>query len=396
MRSPSAAGIAAVLAAAFRAAGASAAPAPCPNIEAYGGSPRSADNSAALRAALAAAAPSLCASIPPGRFVFAAPVIVRLRPGAGSATLTGAGADVTELTWPGGGGLAFSFVGPDNSVHIRDLALTTATVGQGTALVLDLAAGQGGSPADNALSDIAGVTIRGADGYAVTDYWQTGIALRGVSNVNLTGLNVTGPGGAGYASHGQGLLIAGAAATPSVVFNVSGASFDYLQKGIVYGDYVQGLTVTQSNFTGDTYGIFVPANLQNLDQLAVSDSQFNCALAGVSVASYLSDTLFSSNLFIVPNTGVGISLAAAYIYSAVGNAFNDGSARNTATHPIGIEIGPSSGGGSITGNLFNSMTTAILLDAGSSGANVQSNDYAGNTANVKDEGQGNKIGGGSP
>jgi hypothetical protein len=42
------------------------------------------------------------------------------------------------------------------------------------------------------------------------------------------------------------------------------------------------------------------------------------------------------------------------------------------------------------------MTTAILLDAGSSGANVQSNDYAGNTINVKDEGQGNRIGGGSP
>ncbi len=369
----------------------------CPSIDAYGGSTRSPDNSAALLAALAASpGASQCASIPPGRFSFAGPVAIRLRQGAASATLTGAGADVTELYWPTGGGLAFNFADPDNSVHIRNLSLTTATAGQGTGLVLDMAAGQGGSPADNATSDISGVTLRGTDGYAVTDYWDTGVALLGVSNVNLTGLNVTGPGGAGYSSRGQGLVIAGTAGTPPVVFNVSGASFDYLQAGIVYGNYVQGLTVAQSNFTGDTYGIFVPPNRQNLDQLAVSDSQFNCALAGVYVGSYLSNTLFTANLFIVPNTGIGIALPAAYLYSAVGNAFNDGSPTNTRMRPIGIEVGASSGGGTITGNLFNSMTTAILLDAQSTGANVQSNDYSGNTTAVKDEGHGNRVGGGSP
>jgi hypothetical protein len=369
----------------------------CPSIETRGGSTGSADNAPALVAALAASSgDGQCVSFPPGRFTFASAVTFRLPDGSASITLSGAGADVTELNWPNGGGLTFEFVGQDNSVHVRDLSLTTGTAGAGRALVLQQSAKLGGNPADSALSDVSRVSIRGADGYAVTDYWQTGVAIVGVSNVNMSGLVVTGPGGEAYASLGQGVVLEGSADDPLVVFNIAGATFNYLLKGLVYGNEVEGVTISQSNFTGDSYGIFVPDGLNGLDQLAVTSSQFNCALAGVYVGSYTSDTLFSSNLFIVPNTGTGILLERAYLYSAVGNAFNSGSASMTSSHPVGIEIGPTAGGGTITGNLFDNMAAAVVLEKGSTGGNVQSNEYSNDPVKVRNLGSGNQVGGGSP
>jgi len=369
----------------------------CPSIVTYGGSPGRADNGPALMAALnSSSGDGHCVSFPPGRFTFASTVTFRLLNGSASATVSGPGAGVTELNWPEGGGLAFEFVGQNNSVHVRGLSLTTSTAGVGRALVLQQSASLGGNPADNALSDVTGVTIRGADGYAVTDYWEIGVLIVGVSNVNMTGLVVSGPGGEAYASRGQGVVLEGSADDPPVVFNIAATTFNYLLKGLVYGNRVQGVTVSQSNFTGDSYGIFVPEGLNGLDQLAVSDSQFNCALAGVYVGSYTSNTLFSSNLFIVPNTGTGILLKQAYLYSAVGNAFNSGSASMTSNHPVGIDIGPTAGGGTITGNLFDNMLAAVVLEKGSTGGNVQSNEYSNDPVTVKNLGSGNHVGGGSP
>jgi hypothetical protein len=369
----------------------------CPSIEAYGGSTGSADNGPALMAALSVSSgDGHCVSFPPGRFTFIAAVIVRLPDVRASATLTGAGADVTELTWPNGGGLTFQFVGQDNSVHVRNLSLTTGTAGAGRALVLQQSAKLSGNPADSALSDLSGVSIHGADGYAVTNYWESGVAISGVSNVNMTGLVVTGPGGEAYASRGQGVVLEGSAEDPAVVFNLAGATFNYLLNGLIYGKQVQGVTISQSNFTGDGYGIFVPEGLQGLDQLAVSSSQFNCALAGVYVGSFTSNTLFSSNLFIVPNTGTGILLKQAYLYSAVGNAFNSGSATMTSSHPVGIEVGATVGGGTITANLFDNMAAAVVLEKSSTGGNVQSNEYSNDPVTVMNLGSGNRVGGGSP
>jgi hypothetical protein len=378
------------------AVGAAPPAATCQNIAAYGGSTTSSDNSAALTAALdASSGDGRCVSFPPGRFTFASTFKYVLPSGSASITVTGAGADVTQLYWPGGGGLIIDYVGAENSVHFRNLSLTTGSAGGGTALVLDQTVGNLGA-ADNALSDLFDVTIRGADGYNQTDYWERAVEIKKISNVNLVGLIVDGPGGAAYSTRGIGVVMQGSAGDPAVVFNVTGATFNYLSKGIVYAQQVQGLTVSQSNFTGDGYGIYVPSGLNGLDQLTVQGSQFNCATAGIDVGSYLSNTLFSANLFIVPNTGAGIQLEQAYLYSAVGNSFNSGSAAKGTRYPIGIAVGSTAGGGTITGNLFDNMVTAVFLGRASTGANVQSNEYSNDSTMVKNLGMGNTVGGGTP
>jgi hypothetical protein len=265
----------------------------CPNIEAYGGSTSRPDNSAALAAALTASpGDGRCASFPPGRFTFASNFRFVLPSGSASVTLTGAGADVTQLYWPAGGGLTFDYVGSENSVHLRDISLTTGAVGVGAAIVLNQTAGDIGT-ADNALSDLFDVTIRGADGYSQSDYWKVGVEITRVSNC-----------------------------------------------------------------------------------------QFN--------------TLMSASLFIVPNTGTGIWLEKAYLYSLVGNCFNIGSPSKSASYPVGVAVGSTVGGGTITGNLFDNMVAAIVLDRGATGANVQSNQYSNDSTMVRNLGSGNTIGGGSP
>ena len=367
----------------------------CTDIMAYGGSPANRDNGAALAVALkASSGDGRCVYFPPGRFTFASNFKFMLPNGSASITLTGAGADVTQLYWPAGGGLTIDYVGAQNSVHLRNLSLTTGSVSVGTAVLLNQTNGDVGV-ADNALNELSGVTIRGADGNSQNDYWDRAVEIKQICNVNLVGLVISGPGGAAYSDKGIGVVLEGSTSNPAVVFNVTGATFDYLSKGIVYGQQVQGLTVSQSNFVGDDYGIYVPANISGLDQLTVVGSQFNCATAGIYVGSSLSNTLFSANLFIVPNTGRGIHLQQAYLYSAVGNSFNIGTAQGK-TYPIAIEVGSTAGGGTITGNLFDSMVTAILLDRTSSGANVQSNEYSNDLTTVNNLGTGNTVGGGTP
>lgn len=368
----------------------------CPSIEAYGGSTTSTDNSAALTAALrATSGDGRCVSFPPGRFAFASKFVFELPSGTAAVTLAGAGADVTDLYWPGGGGLTIDYVGAENSVHIRDMSLTTGTTAVGSAIVFNQTQGDIGTQ-DNALSDLTNVAIRGADGYSQTDFWKIAVQVEKVSNVNFMGLVVSGPGGAAYSTQGVGVELEGSAGDPSVVYNVSGATFNYLSKAIVYGQQVQGLSVSQSNFVGDEYGIYVQAGLSGLDQLTVQGSQFNCSTAGIYVGSYLSNTLFSGNLFIVPNTGTGVRLQQAYLFSLMGNSFNTGSSAKSTSYPMGIDIGNTVGGGTITGNLFDNMVTAIVLERGSTGVNVQSNEYSNDSTMVKNLGSGNVVGGGTP
>jgi hypothetical protein len=65
-------------------------------------------------------------------------------------------------------------------------------------------------------------------------------------------------------------------------------------------------------------------------------------------------------------------------------------------HPVGIDIGPTAGGGTVTGNLFDNMAAAVVLEKGSTGGNVQSNEYSNDPVTVRNLGSGNRVGGGSP
>lgn len=304
--------------------------------------------------------------------------------------MTGAGADISILYFPTTNGITINFKGPYNLVQIEGLSFTKTGLASNTALKLNQTAASMPNPALNALSEIKNCVFRGNDGYVIGDSWQIGLHIFGVSNVNVTTCNFLGNAAVGGA--GEGVRIEGTVALPPVAFNFIGCNFAWNITGITYGNYVQGVSVVSSNFTGGTYGILASPGLIELDQLVVTSSQFNQTNTNILLQTNIANTMIIGNEIITQTGAVAVSLQAAGFYSIMGNTI----AGNGATATNGIIINNSTASGIITGNAFLGMTTAINLQPGSIAANVQSNTYAACSNNVVNSGTSNTVGGGSP
>jgi hypothetical protein len=367
-----------------------------PNIMDFGGDNTGASDNSAAFAAAVAAGPSgrACVYFPPGKYAFSSQLVYTLPTTAASVTIMGAGIDITELTWAGGGGFKVNYLGAFNSVHIRDMSITTGTTNTGSAISLIQTAASIPNPAESALSDITNVVMRGADGYDVSDYWAGGIDVSGVSNINF--VNVQGIGSPAQA--GFGMRIQGTASLPPVQFNITGSMFNSLQYGAIFGAYTQGITVNQSNFTANgTAGIHVPAGIVGTDQLTIINSQFASGI-GINILSQYQNLMIANNLFIIQNIAgtYGIYNNAAVLFAYIGNTFQNANAPSLGNNPVGIYVNNTSGvAGVITGNVFRYMSPAIRLDTSASAVNVQSNAYFNNNTNISNSGTGNTLGGGS-
>lgn len=367
----------------------------CPAIIDYGGNPNgSTDNTAALSATIAASPSGVaCVYFGPGNWAFSSAYSYSFPAALGSLTIAGAGQDATNLLFNGTSGLNISFVGASDAVHIRDLSVLQSTAcsactGIGIGQTVPVS-----DPAIAALSTFNNVTVRGADAYAATDYWGTGIELSKVSNFNITNLQVAGSN----TQQGVGVQVDSGPSNPPVQFNFQGGNFVNLAEGIILNTLVQGVTINQTNFTGVIYGVFTPTGTTGMDQLTISNSQFNCTI-GVYLNSGWQNVTIANNLFIVGNTTgwTGIFDNAAVLFVITGNTFQNANAPSLSNNPKGIYINNTAGvAGIISNNLFRYMSPAITLDTAASGVNVQSNAYFNNNVNITNSGTGNTIGGGS-
>lgn len=366
---------------------------PCANIMDFGGNNTgSGNNDAAFSSALASASnltSQKCVYFPPGQFNFASQAGLTFTSGYQTVTVRGSGQDATLLNWSGGGGLGFNFFSGTDSVHIEDLTVETGSNNVGNGILLTH---QFASTSSASMSTIARVTIRGNDGYFGAHYFQYGIQIIGVSGVNIDSVQAIGPG----TPSGTGLLITtDSVSVVPIIYNISNSSFDQWNDGITYGNLVQGVQIVNCNFTNDNAGIFVPAGQSGLDQLTVSNSQFNGIQYNILANSPVGNMMVSNNLFLVNNNSSGVNLQATSTTTIVGNSFqpNTGSPSNV----FGVVLsGWVIGGSIVTGNFFYNLTTGVVLQSSSKNVNVQSNGYQANAANTSNAGSGNVIGGGSP
>jgi nitrous oxidase accessory protein NosD len=271
---------------------------------------------------------------------------------------------------------------------MRDITLATGVAGtSGAAVLLNQAAALG---AENAWdqSDFTNVTIRGCDGPDLTYYWGTGIQINGVSGVNFFNLKIDGQQIAPYSSVGVGVSIYGTAAIIPVT---------YLGSGLSYGAYVQGVTLSQCNFTGGAIGVISPASAVGtvLSQLAVVGCQFNCSNYGIyNDAGIAAVTVSGTYFFELQPGSVGIYLAQTEAFSIINNVFEGPGGTNTS-YGINIGTNPLSFAGVISGNVFFRNYYGVVLEASSSCVNLQSNGWSANTNNYINMGSNNTIGGGS-
>lgn len=311
--------------------------------------------------------------------------------GSSSLTLIGSGADVTVLEWNEiSDGIELTYSNNNCSSHIRNLTISTNQNDKSKGLSL-VKSTIDQNPANGPLSDITGVTIRGANGYANSQSWKTGIILNGISNINLTDINITGTGGA-YSTNGTGLLIEGVS-PGSVAFNITRATINYVNTGIIIGANVQGVTVSQSNLTGNTYGIYVPVSGKNTGQsmlVVTNGNQFNCATAAINIETDYEGVVVTNNMFIIPNgsPSIGVQLLLSNTFNIVGNSFV--SAGGTSQNGVVI-AGYGNGAGIVSGNSFGQINpTNIWLQDSSQYVNVQGN--SSRTGSTINTGTNNSVG----
>jgi hypothetical protein len=329
------------------------------------------DNTAPLNRALAALTGTGGAIFfPPGKYRFNSAVSFNLPAGVFSVALLGAGQDATVLTWPNAsGGMTFNYAGAGNSVHLRDMSVTTGVANGGNGVTLNQTVTPLSNPANTAQSDLFRVTFRGDDGYELTDYWTTCLNISGVSNIAMDTVNFIGAStivGTGVSFYGN------SANNIAVVLWGYKCTFNALNVGISYGTQAQGLNLVTCQWDANNYAIYVQAGGFNLDQLTMVGCQVNASIAGVNVQSVLPNITIMQTLFVMAsNNEIAINLTNNDYFSIIGNNFNgSGGAGMTA-----LIVGSSNGDGVVVGNTFFNMATGINLQAGSAGVNIHGNTF---------------------
>jgi hypothetical protein len=344
------------------------------------------DDTTAVQAAITAGGSIY---FPPGTYKLSSQITYTMPASFAAISIFGAGAEVTRLVWAAGGGMIINHIGQYNSTRVRDLCFQCGVANTGTGLILYQTVGVA-NPADSAPSEVTGCIFRGDDAYAGVHNWAVGCQCYSVSNVNFTNCGFFGTN----ADAGIGVLLSSISGTyPGAIYNFQSCFFNFINYGIDYGNYVQGVTVNQCNFTGAQQGIIALGSLTALDQLVVTNSQFECSINGILTASVIPNTQIAGCLFIpgLASNGTGINLQQAGLFTIVGNSFNPLGAPTGAT---GISIGAtgSSYPGTIVGNTIYGMSNAgIVLGASASRILVQSNTYLTNSTNIANSGTNNLI-----
>jgi hypothetical protein len=340
----------------------------------------SVDNAAVLQAALTAAASGGFIQLPCGKFkVSSANLTVTVASGK-TLIFQGSGHECTKIFFSGassGQGLAFTEADLSASAIVRGMSFTTDQT-SGTNLALQIInTGTNANPAGSMNNIIDDVIIRGDDwsNGGNADYFSTGIYINNTNTVSFNNVSIWGVAAFNL---GTGVLLTGkpGATSYAVVANFGNFIADDLNVGIDYTSYFQGVTVTNSNFTGDQYGIFVPVGaLGTIDQLSVSNTQFADFKSGIQENTTLGDTSVSNSFFnIPPGTGShGIDLLSTRATIA-GNSFY-GAAQATS---VGINVAATCVACVITGNSIRSFVTGISAASGATGL-VTGNMFDANT-----------------
>jgi hypothetical protein len=368
----------------------------CANIQAYGGLGDGVSNNAGAWTAALAAGQS-CVSFPAGRFRFDTAISYSFPAQLKSLRLCGAGQDVTELYFPNAVGNAITLTLTDfqNSFHVCDLTISTGKTNADTGLYVNQTKTSATETLSGfATSDVTRVTFRGADGYAMNAAapshafsWKTAFHSLNASVIDFVGVSISSHSGAGYATlggtGGTGLLIEGNGSTviPGI-FNVARLNAVNLEYGIQMGKWVQGIQVTQSNFTGGYAGIRVPPDANAIAQLSVNSSQFNNHINILTEAT-IPQLMLNNNLFYVPSGGTGVlMLKNSFMTNVVGNAFSC-TTWNTGT---GFDINPQDTPSAIPpvliGNTFACLNIGVQLGTYSTNLLLTGNICSNNLTNI--------------
>jgi hypothetical protein len=305
---------------------------------------------------------------PPGIGVISPAISVNY-PATGfySVSFIGAGADITTLQFNGCSGIIINAQDYPQSATFRDMTFTTNATDSHYGVTLNNTV-QLGIFGQN---DFTRVNFRGNDN-SLTKCWNRAIFINGMSNVNYDTCLFYGTS----SNAGIGLYIQGYAAGAlqyTIVHNIAKCGFYNLGIGIVYGTYVQGVTVTQTNIVNGTTAIYLEPGAVGATQLACSGCNFDTIGNQIYLGAPIATVLLTNNSMYIPTGAAGVVFTTTGSGHSITNNLFVGDAGTSSTS--GVVVNGSNAPGVITGNIFQNLTTGVNL-AGTTGFNVQANQYS--------------------
>jgi hypothetical protein len=296
-------------------------------------------------------------------------------------SIIGGGQRCTILSVPAGdSGLSLVKVDSTATLHLRNFSVLANSANQGVGISLDVQATSGTSAIPNDISNVmvGGVGFPGQNAnYFIRDIQ----VLDGVSSILF--LNDTMPGNT--ALNGDGVVLQGNVSTghSGIVYNFINTTIDFHGVGLVYGSQIQGVQISNGNFTGNDVGIQIASGATNLDELVISSSQFQSVNGDISAQSNLPAVNISSSNFgpFTANTGFCSICGEFSNMSIVGNTFINGLGASSLD---GVNV-TSGDNIVVSGNNFGGVwTTAVNMVTGGAvtNANVQANSY-GSSVSIK-------------
>ena len=308
-----------------------------------------------------------------------------------SIGFVGEGSEAALLFWPSSNGIAITLHHPNQSFRVRDLTLMT-----GTSLLLapnyTALAITGPATTPSTQSDISGVTFRGINGSVF--FWQTNINVYGTGLVSFNNLWFPSP------LNGNIIGVIISSGTPvglgESVYNFYNCNWSGGGKGIVWGNYIQGMTINQCTFGGLYNAVYCSSGtLGSLGGLEITSSQFNCYSTAVYINNAFSVVSVANNYFELQVAGSQVLFQAISTtgINIVGNQFWNNA--GTGTNGIGVYFLSGCLMATVVGNCFTGLGTAVRIESGASNITVQSNSYYNNGTPYVNLGSNNSIGGGS-
>lgn len=364
----------------------------CANIIQYGGSTLSTDNTAALAAAIAAILPTPggCVYFPAGKYAFATDQVITIAAGLRSLSLVGDGPDASILYWPNAsGGMTISESACENSFHVRFLTFTTGQANGGNALVIQQA-GVNCSSGPYASNDVWDNGFRGDDGGDLTDYWGDSVLLENVWQTNIIGNTFIGSA----AGLGGDVELLGSGATQyTAVVNFTDNFFPHVAIGIIYGSYVQGVTVNHDNFTGGGVGIESGASETGvLSLLTVHDSQFNTTGVQIFLGTNIYQTDIHDNIFYGSAGNPIVEMDQPSPFTFANNQCDGLSLTLGTCLLVGSSAASTLNGGTITGNHIYDIAKGFSILSGAQSMDIENNEFLNSvTTPISDAGTGTII-----
>jgi hypothetical protein len=339
------------------------------NVKAFGAKGDGATNdTASIQAAANTALPIF---IPTGTFILSAAVTF-----TGVATVRGEGIGRSKLQWSNTNGFEVTGVsGNNNPVDLSNFSMLTSGDAVGTAIIVNNSPQISGAAIQDRTSVrliVSNIAVLGSTVVSLTG-WGSGLYCTDVLHATIDGFHFTGNhvlGNGGLIDSLYGIYFAGTGSPVEIV--VTNSWVFYAQEA-VHIEECEGLFISQCNFIAVDYGVVFTAAASQ-PQLNLVDNHINANVVCVSATS-LGGGMISNNLLYARDTAmvnvVGVRLASCRFTQVANNTFV-----NTSGFNLDAIVFITGGLGCIAkDNIFQSVSTAIWLQAGTSDVRVGENVY---------------------